>query len=398
MTQLFNDPRPSPRTCSPAFSTPTRATSLGVPGGVVRAQETPPGKVAVVVGGGSGHYPAFCGMVGPGFADGAVVGNIFTSPSAEDAYNVGTAAHGDAGVLLQHRQLRRRRDELRPGAVSACAARASTPTTSPSPTTSPVPRRKRTPSAVASPATSPCSSVASAAAEDGYDLDARGDGSPGRQRPRPAPSASRSTGAPCRAQTTRCSPWRPVSMGVGLGIHGEPGVADEPMPRPPTSRTSWSTGCSARSRRTPRNESRSSSTASARTKYEELFVVWKTVSRLLRGARLHGRRPRGRRTGHQPRHGRLLADRDVARRRTRAVLDRTGRHPGLPQGRGGRHAAGGRPALRGVARGFVSAAGPGVGRLPARRRGVARSARGHGAGDPGRGAGTGAHRRRRRGR
>ena len=56
---------------------------VGVAGGVVRATTTPPGKVAVVVGGGSGHYPAFCGVVGQGFADGAVVGNIFTSPSAQ---------------------------------------------------------------------------------------------------------------------------------------------------------------------------------------------------------------------------------------------------------------------------------------------------------------------------
>jgi dihydroxyacetone kinase len=54
----------------------------------------------VVVGGGAGHYPAFCGVVGTGFADGAVVGNIFTSPSATEAASVARAAHGDAGVLL----------------------------------------------------------------------------------------------------------------------------------------------------------------------------------------------------------------------------------------------------------------------------------------------------------
>jgi Dak1 domain-containing protein len=71
-----------------------------VPGGVVRAHKTAPGKVAVVIGGGSGHYPAFCGTVGPGFADGAVVGNIFTLPSPEEAASVARAAHGDAGVLL----------------------------------------------------------------------------------------------------------------------------------------------------------------------------------------------------------------------------------------------------------------------------------------------------------
>jgi dihydroxyacetone kinase len=38
--------------------------------------------------------------VGPGFADGAVVGNIFPSPSAAEAASVGRAANGGGGVLL----------------------------------------------------------------------------------------------------------------------------------------------------------------------------------------------------------------------------------------------------------------------------------------------------------
>lgn len=71
-----------------------------VPGGVVRAVPAPRSQVAVVVGGGSGHYPAFYGVVGPGYADGAVVGNVFTSPSAADVVSVGAAAAGDAGVVL----------------------------------------------------------------------------------------------------------------------------------------------------------------------------------------------------------------------------------------------------------------------------------------------------------
>jgi dihydroxyacetone kinase len=71
-----------------------------VPGGVVRAVPAPRSQVAVVVGGGSGHYPAFCGVVGPGLAHGAVVGNVFTSPSTADAVSVGAAAAGDAGVLM----------------------------------------------------------------------------------------------------------------------------------------------------------------------------------------------------------------------------------------------------------------------------------------------------------
>ena len=66
---------------------------------MIRAGETPD-KVAVVVGGGSGHYPAFCGVVGPGFADGAVVGNVFTSPSTHEAYSVGRAAAHGAGLLF----------------------------------------------------------------------------------------------------------------------------------------------------------------------------------------------------------------------------------------------------------------------------------------------------------
>ena len=46
-----------------------------VPGasGVMRRGGPVAGKVSVVIGGGSGHYPAFCGTVGPGFADGAVL-------------------------------------------------------------------------------------------------------------------------------------------------------------------------------------------------------------------------------------------------------------------------------------------------------------------------------------
>ncbi len=58
-----------------------------------------PDKVAVVVGGGSGHYPAFCGYVGPGLATAAVMGNVFAAPSGEQIYRVTKAVAGDRGVL-----------------------------------------------------------------------------------------------------------------------------------------------------------------------------------------------------------------------------------------------------------------------------------------------------------
>ena len=59
-----------------------------------------PGQVSVIIGGGSGHYPAFAGLVGPGLCHGAVVGEVFTSPSAAQAYRAITALDGGAGVLL----------------------------------------------------------------------------------------------------------------------------------------------------------------------------------------------------------------------------------------------------------------------------------------------------------
>lgn len=73
-----------------------------VDGGVVRAEPLPQGHAAVVVGGGSGHYPAFAGVVGAGLAAGAVCGNIFTSPSAGQAYRVAAAADAGGGVLFSY--------------------------------------------------------------------------------------------------------------------------------------------------------------------------------------------------------------------------------------------------------------------------------------------------------
>lgn len=68
--------------------------------GVVATTTPRTGKVSVVIGGGCGHYPAFAGLVGPGLADGAVVGDVFTSPSAEQVYRTAKAADGGAGVLF----------------------------------------------------------------------------------------------------------------------------------------------------------------------------------------------------------------------------------------------------------------------------------------------------------
>ena len=71
-----------------------------IEGGVMRRAALPPGQVGVVVGGGSGHYPAFAGLVGRGMASAAVCGNIFASPSAGQVVRVGSAVERGAGLLL----------------------------------------------------------------------------------------------------------------------------------------------------------------------------------------------------------------------------------------------------------------------------------------------------------
>jgi D-erythrulose 4-kinase len=73
-----------------------------VAGGVVRATPNTERKVAVVIGGGSGHYPAFAGLVGPGLAAGAATGNVFASPSAQQVYSVSKAVEAGRGVLLSY--------------------------------------------------------------------------------------------------------------------------------------------------------------------------------------------------------------------------------------------------------------------------------------------------------
>lgn len=100
MTKLFNDPAVFMDEMLQGFFDIYPQYVTSVPGGMVRSEGSDNSKVSVVVGGGSGHYPAFYGVVGRGFADGAVVGNVFTSPSTQDVFNVAKAADNGGGVLL----------------------------------------------------------------------------------------------------------------------------------------------------------------------------------------------------------------------------------------------------------------------------------------------------------
>ena len=281
MTHLYNDPSTFMEDALAGFLDVHRDTVAGVPGGVVRAAQTPPGKVAVVVGGGSGHYPAFCGVVGPGFADGAVVGNIFTSPSTDDAYTVGKAADGGGGVLFSTgnyagdvMNFDLARDRLKAEGIDTRNVYVTDDVAS-APVGEIEKRRGIAGDFVVF-------KVAGAAADAGYSLDDV------ERVARLANDRTRTMGVGLAGCTMpgASEPLftvEPGRMGVGLGIHGEPGIADERLP------SAAEIGDLLLDKVLAEEPADSTKRVGAilnglgATKYEELFVVWKTVAQRLRG-------------------------------------------------------------------------------------------------------------------
>jgi dihydroxyacetone kinase len=263
---------------------PTSATSSASPAGWSGRRTPRPGKVGVVVGGGSGHYPAFCGVVGPGFADGAVVGNVFTSPSAAEAASVGRAVDAGAGVLLTTgnyagdvmnfglgvERLRSEGRDARYFAVTDDVASAPA---------SEIERRR----GIAGDFT--VFKAASAAAEEGYDLE-------GVERvAQHANARTRTLGVAfdgCTMPGTR-EPLFTVPdgmMGLGLGIHGEPGVKEQPMPSASELAGILVEGLLAETPQGAAPRVAAILNGLGRTKYEELFILWGSVARYLREAGL----------------------------------------------------------------------------------------------------------------
>ncbi len=195
-----------------------------VHGGVVRAEPLVPGQVAVVVGGGTGHHPAFAGWVGPGFAAGAVCGGVFASPSASQIRSVARAAAAGGGVLLGYgnyagdvlnfglaaERLRAEGLDTRELAVTDDIASA--------PAEQATRRRGIAGDLVVL-------KILCAAAQDGLDLD-------GVERVgRAANAATRTFGVALSGCTLPGAEHPlftlpPGRMGVGMGIHGEPGLRE----------------------------------------------------------------------------------------------------------------------------------------------------------------------------
>lgn len=228
MTRLFNDEAAFADELTEGFVAANGRFVRRVRGGVVRSTPHDAGMVALVIGGGSGHYPAFGGLVGPGLAHGAAMGNVFASPSAQAVESVALAAEQGAGVVLSYgnyagdvlnfsaaqRALRER------GVV--CESVLVTDDIASAPPAEKDKRRGIAGDLVVF-------KVAGAAASDGYSLDEV------VRVARHANDRTRSLGVAFSGCTLPGAdhPLFTVPegrMAVGLGIHGEPGISEVEMP------------------------------------------------------------------------------------------------------------------------------------------------------------------------
>lgn len=228
MTKIFDDPASFADDALDGFAAVHRRYVARVDGGVVRSTETPAGQVALVIGGGSGHYPAFAGLVGAGLAAGSACGNMFASPSAGQVYRVVKAAESGGGVLLSYGNYAgdvlhfgQAQDKLNAEGIETRTVLVTDDIAS-APLEEIAKRR-----GIAGDLT--VFKVAGAAAEAGLDLD---------EVERLAVKANhhtRSLGVAFAGCTLpgAAEPLFTVPegmMSVGLGIHGEPGISEQPLP------------------------------------------------------------------------------------------------------------------------------------------------------------------------
>lgn len=226
MTHIANDPTDFVAEALDGFVAAHADRVRRVDGGVVRAVPPRTGTVAVVVGGGSSHYPAFAGVVGPGMAAGAVCGNIFTSPSAGQAHRVATAAERGGGVLFCYGNYAgdvlhfgEAEERLRSEGIDARTVLVTDDIASAPPSDLAARRGIAGDFAVFK--------IAGAAAERGDDLDAV------ERIARAANDRTRTLGVAFGGCTFpgADAPLFTVPdgvMSIGLGIHGEPGIRDVP--------------------------------------------------------------------------------------------------------------------------------------------------------------------------
>ncbi|MGY4720568.1 dihydroxyacetone kinase family protein [Naumannella huperziae] len=277
MTKIFNDPAQFAEEQLAGFCDLYADRLSAVPGGVVAHHAEEP-QVAVVIGGGSGHYPAFCGTVGPGLAAGAVVGNIFTSPSATQAYNVARAADRGRGVIFSFGNYAG--DNMNFGIAAKRLADdgidARIVVVTDDIASADEPERRR---GIAGDFT--VFKIMGAAAARGLDIDEV------ERLGRAANDATRSLGVAFSGCTMPGADEPLFSvpegqLGLGLGIHGEPGIRDiDMLPAGELAELLVNDLLAA----TPEGAGTRVTAilnGLGTTKYEELFLLWGHVARLLR--------------------------------------------------------------------------------------------------------------------
>ncbi|SDA96432.1 dihydroxyacetone kinase family protein [Sinorhizobium sp. NFACC03] len=283
MTTIFDAPEEFAATALAGFSSIYARNVRLVKGGVVRSTKVPKGKVAVVIGGGSGHYPAFAGYVGPGMADAAVAGDVFASPSTAAVARVCRQADQGGGVLLGFgnyagdvlnfgvaaERLRAEGIDVRIVPVTDDVASASAET--------PAKRRGIAGDLVVF-------KIAGAAAEAGLNLDQV------ERVTRLANNRTVSFGVAfggCTLPGAK-APLFSVpkgEMALGLGIHGEPGIREEKM----VSASEFAkllVGKLLIERPTGVHKVAPVLNGLGSTKYEELFVLWVAIEKELKAAGL----------------------------------------------------------------------------------------------------------------
>ncbi|MEU1089452.1 dihydroxyacetone kinase family protein [Streptomyces sp. NPDC005576] len=289
MTRLFDDPDRFSEDQLRGFAAAYPEHVTVVPGGVVRTRAQAEGRVAVVVGGGSGHYPAFSGLVGEGLAAGAVVGNIFTSPSARQAEAVARAADTGAGVLFSFGNYAG--DRMNFGMAQARLRDAGIDTRTVMVTddvaSAPAERRHER-RGIAGDFT--VFKVAGAAAEEGLDLDGV-EAAARRANDRTYSFGIAFDGCTMPGADAPLFTVPDGKMAIGLGIHGEPGVRDADMADAPTiARTLVERLLEERPTGAGPRVAAILNGLGA-TKYEELFLLWGHVAGALAGAGLTVVRP-----------------------------------------------------------------------------------------------------------
>jgi D-erythrulose 4-kinase len=281
MTHIYNDSAEFPSDVIKGFAAayPQYVQRVEGASGFVRAGGPLEGKVSLVIGGGSGHYPSYNGVVGTGFADGAVLGGVFASPSGEQIYRVARAADGGAGVVLGFGNYAG--DRLNFGVAAERLINDGIDTrivyvTDDVASASPEEQQKRRGIA----GTFTVYKIAAAAAEDGANLDEV------ERVMRAANAATYSFGVAFHGCTLpgADTPLFTVEQGkmdFGLGIHGEPGISS----------ALWMSAKDLAAKLVETVLAERPQDASGRaavlvnglgaTKYEELFVLYGSINELL---------------------------------------------------------------------------------------------------------------------